>query len=110
MRIGVVAPARTVSRESSLRLAAFMALLNRWSGDVDLTVSLNHGWLSDIVVTLSHSTATVVAANRVLALKVNATLMDQVSRDCQLRFYKVFTETLIYRLSMTSAKLSALSV
>lgn len=54
-------------------------------------------------------TATVVATSRVLALKVNATLLDDMSRDCQLRFYKVFAETLIYRLSVTSAKLSALS-
>ncbi|WP_051362180.1 serine/threonine-protein kinase [Solimonas soli] len=54
-------------------------------------------------------TATVVATTRVLALKVNATLLDDMSRDCQLRFYKVFAETLIYRLSVTSARLSALS-
>ncbi|PPE73908.1 serine/threonine protein kinase [Solimonas fluminis] len=54
-------------------------------------------------------TATVVALNKVLALKINATLMEKVSRDCQLRFYKVFTQTLIYRLSVTSARLSALT-
>lgn len=54
-------------------------------------------------------TATVTATTSLLALKISAGLMDQVSRDCQLRFYKVFTETLIYRLSLTSAKLSALS-
>jgi len=60
-------------------------------------------------LTAARRTATVVAASSVLALKVNATLMDEVSRDCQLRFYKVFTETLIYRLSLTSAKLSALT-
>jgi serine/threonine protein kinase len=54
-------------------------------------------------------TATVVAHTAVCALKVNAALMDQVSQECQLRFYKVFTETLIYRLSTTSAKLSAAS-
>jgi serine/threonine-protein kinase len=35
--------------------------------------------------------------------------MDQLSTECQLKFYKVFTEVLIYRLSMTSAKLSAKS-
>ncbi|HUP92924.1 MAG TPA: cyclic nucleotide-binding domain-containing protein, partial [Solimonas sp.] len=58
-------------------------------------------------LTTAKRTATVVATSKVLALKINATLMDQVSRDCQLRFYKVFTETLIYRLSVTSAKLSA---
>jgi len=54
-------------------------------------------------------TATVIALNKVLALKINATLMERVSRDCQLRFYKVFTQTLIYRLSVTSARLSALT-
>ncbi|WP_241696151.1 serine/threonine-protein kinase [Solimonas terrae] len=60
-------------------------------------------------LTMAKRTATVVAVSRVLALKINARLLDQVSRDCQLRFYKVFTETLIYRLSLTSARLSALS-
>ncbi|HEX4872260.1 MAG TPA: serine/threonine-protein kinase [Nevskiaceae bacterium] len=60
-------------------------------------------------LTAAKRTATVVAASQLLALKVNARLMEQVSRDVQLRFYKVFTQTLIYRLSMTSAKLSALS-
>ena len=54
-------------------------------------------------------TASVVAQGRVLALKVSATLIEQVSLECQLRFYKVFIETLIYRLSITSAKLSTLS-
>jgi eukaryotic-like serine/threonine-protein kinase len=58
-------------------------------------------------LTASKRTATVVAATQVLALKINASLLEQVSRDCQLRFYKVFAETLIYRLSLTSAKLSA---
>ena len=58
-------------------------------------------------LTAAKRTASVTASTKVLALKVNSTLMDKVSRDCQLRFYKVFTETLIYRLSVTSAKLSA---
>jgi serine/threonine-protein kinase len=43
----------------------------------------------------------------VLALRVSSTLLDQVGADCQLRFYKIFTQTLIYRLSLTNAKLSA---
>lgn len=60
-------------------------------------------------LTTARRTASVVPATTVLALKINAALMDRVSRDCQLRFYKVFAETLIYRLSLTSAKLSALS-
>ncbi len=48
-----------------------------------------------------------MAQTAVCGLKGKGTLMDQVSQECQLRFYKVFTETLIYRLSTTSAKLSA---
>lgn len=59
-------------------------------------------------LTAARRTATVVATQQVLALKVNATLMEQVSLECRLRFYKVFAETLIYRLSVTSAKLSAI--
>ncbi len=58
-------------------------------------------------LTAAKRTASVVATSQTLVLKVNATLMDQLSQDCQLRFYKVFTETLIYRLTVTSAKLSA---
>jgi serine/threonine protein kinase len=54
-------------------------------------------------------TASVVALSQVLALKISATLMDQLSMECQLKFYRVFTEILIYRLSVTSAKLSAKS-
>jgi serine/threonine protein kinase len=60
-------------------------------------------------LTKAKRTASVIATSSVLALKINSTLMDQLSQDCQLKFYKVFTETLIYRLSMTSAKLSAKS-
>ncbi|TJY63197.1 cyclic nucleotide-binding domain-containing protein [Sinimarinibacterium sp. CAU 1509] len=52
-------------------------------------------------------TASVVASTPVLALQFNAELMNRVSRDCQLRFYRVFTETLIYRLRLTSARLAA---
>lgn len=58
-------------------------------------------------LTAAKRTASVVAVTEVLALKVNAVSMEQVSQACQLRYYKVFCETLIYRLSMTSAKLSA---
>ncbi|MBA3582500.1 MAG: protein kinase [Gammaproteobacteria bacterium] len=55
----------------------------------------------------SKRTASIVAKNEVLVLKVNAAAMDTVSKDCQLHYYKVFTETLIYRLALTSARLSA---
>lgn len=54
-------------------------------------------------------TASVVATSSALALKINSTLIDQLSTESQLKFYKVFTDLLIYRLSMTSAKLSAKS-
>lgn len=60
-------------------------------------------------LTQAKRTAAVVASGSTLALKINSALMDQMSLDCQLKFYKVFTETLIYRLSVTSAKLSAKS-
>ena len=58
-------------------------------------------------LTASRRIATVRAVTQVLALRVSSTLLDQVSADCQLRFYKIFTQTLIYRLSLTNAKLSA---
>ena len=48
----------------------------------------------------------VVAATKLLALKVSETQLEQTSLRCQLRFYKTFTETLIYRLSLASMKLS----
>lgn len=54
-------------------------------------------------------TASIVAASEVLVLKVSASLMEQVSKECQLRYYKAFNETLIYRLAVTSARLSAIS-
>jgi len=60
-------------------------------------------------LTKAKRTASVVATSSALALKINATLMDQLTTECQLKFYKVFTEVLIYRLSVTSAKLSAKS-
>jgi hypothetical protein len=34
--------------------------------------------------------------------------MDQVAMETQLHYYKAFVETLVYRLSVTSARLSAL--
>ncbi len=60
-------------------------------------------------LTSTRRTASIVAQTPVLVLKVNATEMHQVSRDCQLRYYKVFTENLIYRLALTSAQLAAAS-
>ncbi len=56
----------------------------------------------------SKRTASIIATSEVLVLKVNAMLMETVSKDCQLRYYKAFNETLIYRLALTSARLSAM--
>jgi serine/threonine-protein kinase len=46
----------------------------------------------------------VIADSQVLTLKVSGTRLEQRSEGCQLRFYKTFLESMIYRLSMTSAK------
>ena len=43
-------------------------------------------------------TATIRAATTVTVLKVSATLLEQVSAACQLRFYRMFLQTLIRRL------------
>ena len=53
------------------------------------------------------STCSVIADTQVLALKVSGTRLEQRSEGCQLRFYKTFLESMIYRLSMTSAKAAA---
>jgi eukaryotic-like serine/threonine-protein kinase len=47
-------------------------------------------------------TATVVADGPVSLMKVNATLIEQVTTECQLRFYKVFLRTLVERLTRTT--------
>lgn len=51
-------------------------------------------------------TASIVAGEDTSLLKVNSTVISQVSLDCQLRFLKVFLRTLIYRLSATTEKIS----
>jgi len=48
--------------------------------------------------------ATIKARNRVQLLKINSTLIEQVSVDCQLHFSKVFLRTLVKRLSETTVK------
>ena len=55
------------------------------------------GYLSKI-----KRTATVTAQVPVSLMKVNSTLIEQVTADCQLRFYKVFLRVLIDRLSKTT--------
>ncbi|HIF50343.1 MAG TPA: cyclic nucleotide-binding domain-containing protein [Thiotrichaceae bacterium] len=51
----------------------------------------------------SERTATILAKNNVSLMKVNATLIEQVSVECQLHFSKVFMRTLVKRLSDTTA-------
>jgi len=53
-------------------------------------------------------TATVIAQTHVLLLKVNAALLEQMSEECQLRYYKIFSENLIVRLSHTTEKAARL--
>jgi serine/threonine protein kinase len=50
------------------------------------------------------STSSVLAHSQVLALKVSGTRLEQRSEGCQLRFYKTFLESLVFRLSATGAK------
>ena len=51
-------------------------------------------------------TATIVAKERTTLLKLNSTVISQVSLNCQVRFLKVFLRTLIHRLSVTTEKMS----
>jgi len=51
-------------------------------------------------------TAGIVADEEASLLKVNSTVISQVSLNCQVRFLKVFLRTLIHRLSATTEKAS----
>jgi len=51
-------------------------------------------------------TATIVADVATSLLKVNSTVISQVSLNCQVRFLKVFLRTLIHRLSATTEVIS----
>lgn len=51
-------------------------------------------------------TATIQAKDPVRLLKINSTVIDQLSVSCQLHFNKVFLRTLVKRLSLTTAKTS----
>jgi serine/threonine protein kinase len=48
-------------------------------------------------------TATITAKNDVDLMKINATLIEQASIECQLHFSRVFMQTLVKRLSATTA-------
>lgn len=51
-------------------------------------------------------TATIVAVEDSSLLKINSTVISQVSLNCQVRFLKVFLRTLIHRLSATTEIIS----
>lgn len=51
-------------------------------------------------------TATIVARGQTRLMKLNSTVIGQVSLNCQVRFLKVFLRTLIYRLSVTTQRMS----
>ncbi|AXQ28332.1 serine/threonine protein kinase [Solimonas sp. K1W22B-7] len=53
-------------------------------------------------------TASVVASTDVLVLQVNAALLDKMSDECQLRYYRIFCENLILRLTATTEKAATL--
>jgi serine/threonine protein kinase len=51
-------------------------------------------------------TATIVARDFVSLMKISASLIEQVSTECQLRFTRVFLQTLVKRLSETTQLLA----
>ncbi|HSR63219.1 MAG TPA: cyclic nucleotide-binding domain-containing protein [Gammaproteobacteria bacterium] len=54
-------------------------------------------------------TATIRAKNFVRLMKINGTMIDQLSVGCQLHFNKVFLRTLVRRLSLTTHKASTVN-
>ncbi|MEM7027326.1 MAG: serine/threonine-protein kinase [Pseudomonadota bacterium] len=50
-------------------------------------------------------TASIKAKDAVSLMKINSTVISQVSLNCQVRFLKVFLRTLIHRLSATTEKI-----
>lgn len=55
-------------------------------------------------ITKTERSATISARNRVQLLKLNSTLIEQLSTECQLHFSKMFLKTLVKRLSDTTAR------
>ncbi|MEM6999007.1 MAG: serine/threonine-protein kinase [Pseudomonadota bacterium] len=51
-------------------------------------------------------TASIKSGDNTSLMKINSTVISQVSLNCQVRFLKVFLRTLIYRLSATTEKIS----
>lgn len=51
-------------------------------------------------------TASIKSRDNTSLMKINSTVISQVSLNCQVRFLKVFLRTLIHRLSATTEKIS----
>ena len=51
-------------------------------------------------------TASIKSEGKTSLLKINSTVISQVSLNCQVRFLQVFLRTLIHRLSVTTEKIS----
>ncbi len=51
-------------------------------------------------------TANIIAKTKVTALKIRAALIERASLHCQLKFHKVFVNTLVERLSQTTDRVS----
>ncbi len=62
------------------------------------------GYLSKI-----KRSASIIAQNYVQLMKINSTLIEQLSVDCQLHFSKVFLKTLVKRLADTTAMYASIS-
>jgi eukaryotic-like serine/threonine-protein kinase len=81
------------------------------SGDVDVYKDgalIGHLQSGDCFGEMSYlskakRTATILAKNQVGLMKINATLIEQASVECQLHFSRVFMQTLVKRLSDTTA-------
>jgi serine/threonine-protein kinase len=58
-------------------------------------------------LTETRRTATITADSDVVLLRVSKAQLDMAPPETQLLYYRAFTETLIYRLTVTSARLAA---
>ena len=57
-------------------------------------------------ITKTKRTATILVTSLVSIMKISATLIEQLSKDTQLRFHRVFLRTLVDRLSRASDQLT----
>ena len=71
------------------------------NGSVDVMKNGEMGYLAK-----TKRTATIKSPDHTSLMKINSTVISQVSLNCQVRFLKVFLRTLIHRLSATTEKIS----